>query len=97
MAGQIWQTNSLGGFFYSLNLSDELRIALQPTSRFRQFCDAADAVGKSKGNTWTWDVVSNLSVAGGTLVETNTMPETNFTITQGTLTITEFGNSVLIH
>lgn len=27
-------------------------------------------------------------------METNTMPETNFTITQGTLTITEAGNSV---
>lgn len=35
MAGQIWATNSLGGFFYSLNLSDELREALQPMSRFR--------------------------------------------------------------
>lgn len=28
------------------------------------------------------------------MVETNTVPETNFTITQGTLTITEFANSV---
>lgn len=94
MAGQIWATNSLGGFFYSLNLSDELRTALQPMSRFRQFCELGDAVGKSKGQTWTWDVVSDVATAGGTLVETNTMPETNFTITQGTLTITEFGNSV---
>ena len=91
MAGQIWATNSLGGFFYSLNLSDELRTALQPMSRFRQFCELGDAVGKSKGQTWTWDVVSDVATAGGTLVETNTMPETNFTITQGTLTITEYG------
>lgn len=35
MAGQLWAVNSLGGFFYSLNLSDELREALQPMSRFR--------------------------------------------------------------
>ncbi len=83
-----------GGFFFSLNLSDELRIALQPTSRFRQFCDAADAVGKNKGQTWTWDVISNVATAGGTLVETNTMPETQSTISQATLTITEYGNSV---
>lgn len=94
MAGQIWATNSLGGFFYSLNLSDELREALQPMSRFRQFCDMGDAAGKQKGQTWTWDVVSNVATAGGTLVETNTMPETQFTITQGTLTVTEYGNSV---
>lgn len=94
MAGQIWATNSLGGFFYSLNLSDELRTALQPMSRFRQFCDAKDAGGKQKGNTFTWDIVQNVATAGGTLVETATMPETNFTISQATLTITEYGNSV---
>jgi N4-gp56 family major capsid protein len=31
---------------------------------------------------------------GTTLLETNTMPVTNFTVSQGTMTITEFGNSV---
>ncbi len=41
-----------------------------------------------------WDVMSNVATQGSTLVETNTMPESNFTITQGTLTITEAGNSV---
>lgn len=96
MAGQLWAVNSLGGFFYSLNLSDELREALQPMARFRQFCDVKDASqqGKGKGQTFTWDVVSNVQSAGGTLVETNTMPETQFTITQATLTINEYGNSV---
>lgn len=94
MAGQLWGVNSLGGFFFSLNLSDELRTALQPKSRFRQFCDMKDAVGKEKGNTYTWDIVQDVATAGGTLVETNTMPETNFTIIQGTLTVTEYGNSV---
>ena len=97
MAGQIWATNSLGGFMYSLNLSDELREALQPMSRFRQFCDVEGAVGKSKGQTWTWDVVQDIATAGGTLVETATMPESNFTIIQGTLTVTEYGNSITIH
>ena len=94
MAGQIWATSSLGGFFYSLNLSDELRDALQPMMRFRQFCDVKDAAGKQKGNTFTWDIVQDVATAGGALVETNTMPETNFTINQATLTITEYGNSV---
>lgn len=96
MAGQLWAVNSLGGFFYSQNLSDELREALQPMSRFRQFADVKDASqqGKGKGQTFTWDVVSNVATAGGTLVETNTMPETQYTITQATLTINEYGNSV---
>jgi N4-gp56 family major capsid protein len=96
MASQLWAVNTLGGYFYSLNLSDELRQALQPTVKFRQFCDVKDASqqGKKKGDTFTWDIVSNIQTRGNTLTETNTMPESNFTITQGTLTIAEYGNSV---
>ena len=94
MAGQIWATNSLGGFMYSLNLSDELREALQPMSRFRQFCEPMDGAGKQRGQTFTWDVYGDVSAAGGTLVETATMPETQSAITQATLTISEYGNSV---
>jgi N4-gp56 family major capsid protein len=96
MSSQLWAVNTLGGYFYSLNLSNELRQALQPMAKFRQFCDVKDASqqGKNKGETFTWDVVSNVATQGGSLLETNTMPETNFTITQGTLTLNEYGNSV---
>jgi len=94
MAGQVWATNSLGGFMYSDQLSDVLRHAVQPLVKFRQFCDVKDAFGKHRGQLYHWDVYSDVSSQGGTLVETNTMPETNFTITQGTLTVTEYGNSV---
>lgn len=96
MSSQLWAVNSLGGYFYSLNLSEELRETLQPLTKFRQFADVRDASqqGQHKGNTFTWDVVGNVVTSGGTVVETNTMPETNFTITQGTLTVTEYGNSV---
>lgn len=41
-----------------------------------------------------WNVYSDVQTQGSTLNETDVMPETNFTITQGTLTITEAGNSV---
>lgn len=96
MAGQVWAVNSLGGFFYSRQLSNVLRMNVQPLVKFRQFADVHDISqqGKKKGDTFTWDVVSDVATAGAVLVETNTMPETNFTITQGTLTITEAGNSV---
>jgi N4-gp56 family major capsid protein len=96
MSSQLWAVNTLGGYFYSLNLSDELRQALQSTSKFRQFADVKDASqqGKKKGETFTWDIVSNIATRGGALTETNTMPESNFTITQGTLTIGEYGNSI---
>lgn len=96
MAGQVWAVNSLGGFMYSRQLSNVLRMAVQPLVKFRQFCDVRDASqqGKKKGDIFTWDVFSDVATAGGVLIETNTMPETNFTIVQGTLTITEAGNSV---
>ena len=96
MAGQVWAVNSLGGYMYSRQLSNVLRMAVQPLVKFRQFADVRDASqqGKKKGDTFTWDVFSDVANAGGNLTETNTMPETNFTITQGTLTVTEAGNSV---
>ena len=94
MAGQIWATNSLGGYMYADNLSDKLRETVQPMVKFRQFCDVKDAAGKHKGQIFHWDVYKDVQTQGGTLVETNTMPESNFEIVQGTLTITEYGNAV---
>lgn len=92
--GQLWSVNSLGGYMYSDNLSKELRTAVQPGLRFRQFCDAKEAFGKNRGEKFHWNVYSDVATQGAKLVETNTMPETNFTITQGTLTIHPYGNSV---
>lgn len=96
MAGQIWVTNSLGGYMYSDNLSKVLRSAVQPLCKFRQFADVKDAAvqGKGKGDTFHWNIYSDIATQGTTLTETDTMPESNFTITQGTMTITEYGNSV---
>ena len=79
---------------YSDQLSDTMRHAVQPMVKFRQFCDIKDAFGKHRGENYHWNVYSDVATQGGTLIETNTMPETNFTITQGTLTVTEYGNSV---
>ncbi len=81
---------------YADELSDVLRCAVQPLVKFRQFCDAKDATDKGlhKGELYHWNIYSDITTQGGTLVETSTMPESNFTITQGTLTMNEFGNSV---
>jgi len=93
---QLWVTDSLGGYMSAKNLSKKLRLAVQPLIKFRQLCDAKDASqqGKHKGSTYHWDVFSDVAAQGTTLTETTTMPETQFVITQGTLTIDEFGNSV---
>lgn len=96
MAGQLWSTNTLGGYMSSDKLSRVLRFALQPLVKFRQFADIKDAAGqgKSKGDSYQWNVYSDVATQGAALVETNAMPETNFVIAQRALTITEMGNSV---
>lgn len=94
MSGQVWQTSALGGFMWSPNLSRKLRTALQPMVRYRQFCDAKEAFGLGIGDTFNWNIYSDVAQAGGQLAETATMPETNFTITQNSLKIVEYGNSV---
>jgi len=96
MAGQLWAVNALGGYMYTDELTNVLRTALQPIVRFRQFCDAKDATDKGlgKGNLFHWNVYSDVATAGGELNEQEAMPETNYSITQGQLTITEYGNSV---
>jgi len=100
MAGQIWAINSEGGYAYSDNLSRELRTHVQPAVKFRQLCDAKDAAmqGLGKGDTFHWNVYSDLQDNGDTgkngIDEREVMPEDNFTISQGTLTMGEFGRSV---
>ena len=94
MSGQVWSTNALGGYMFAANLSRKLRTALQPMVRFRQFCDAKEAFGLGIGDTFHWNVYSDVQQAGGALTENMTMPETNFTISQSSAVITEYGNSV---
>ena len=94
MAGQLWVTNSLGGFLANPLLSKKIRHLAQPIMKFRQFVDAESAVGRGRDDTFLFDKISNISTAGGTLVETETIPKRNYTITQGSLVITEYGNSI---
>ncbi len=93
---QTWGTNSAGGYMYSDELSDVLRMAVQPMVKFRQFCDAKDATNKglSKGDKFNWNIYSDVGTAGTTLTEGTAIPETAFTVEQNQLTITEYGNSV---
>ncbi len=55
-----------------------------------------DGYGKElhKGETFTWNVYSDVDTQGTTLDETTTMPEAKYTITQHSLTVTEYGNAV---
>lgn len=93
---QIWGVSADGGYMYSDELSDELRMKIQPQIRYRQHSDAKDGLDKgyNTGDKFHWNVYSDVADQGGTLEEQEEMAETKFVITQGELTVTEYGNSV---
>lgn len=92
MPAMVWSTQS--GFLTSGKLNKEFQTQAQPLTRFRQFVSIKNALGKNAGETVNWLQVSNVNAYGGKLVETNTMHETNQTLTWGTLSVTEYGNSI---
>jgi N4-gp56 family major capsid protein len=94
MPGQVYSVSSLGGNWSAPYLSQKIRHVAQPEFKFRQFLDVREEVGKGKGDTWFFDKSGNVATQGGTLVETNTIPETNFVTNQGTGVLAEYGNSV---
>lgn len=96
MAGQLWSVPSEGGYLYADQLSDQLRMQVQGLTKMRQFCDAKDGTqkGLGRGESFTWDVFSPLGRRGTRLAETESMPESGFTIRQGSLTVTEMGQAV---
>lgn len=96
MTGQIWAVAAEGGYLYSDELSDYLRLTQQPYTKFRQLCDAEDGTqkGLNRGDKFSWNVYSNVGTQGRRLDERQPMPETGFTISQKQLTVYEAGNSV---
>ena len=94
MGQQLWMTSSLGGYLSNNVLSKQIRQASQPIMKFRQFVDPEPASGKNRGDKVLFNKISNISTAGGTLTETDTIPKRNYTILQGSLTVTEYGNAI---
>ena len=93
MSGNMWSDTG-SGYLANPTLSDEFRTALQPLSRFRQFCDVEAAIGKNRGETFQWNVYGDTVDEGGVLQENQPMPETSFPISQGSVTMTEVGLAV---
>src|SRR3954454_17136676 len=96
MTGQIWSVPAEGGYLYSDELSKTLRLVMQPMCKFRQLCDAQDGAekGLNAGDTFHWNVLSNLSPQGRRLDERTSIPESGFTLQQKSMTLFEAGNSV---
>lgn len=92
MAGHLWVNDS--GVHFSPKLSQKLRYSAQPMLKFRAFTDKKDAFGKGMGDSFNWDKVANLGTIGGLQIETNTANRSSQAITKGTLTVTEYMNSL---
>lgn len=92
MGNMVWTTQS--GFLSNGKLSKDFQKSAQPLLRFRQFVSLKDALGKKEGESYNWLRVANVGTYGGKLTETNTMHETTQALTLGTMTVTEYGNSL---
>lgn len=91
---QVWSVAAYGAYLYSDELSDVLRMALQPVTRFRDCCDVEEAKGLNRGDAWNWNTFGNVETEGDELQEDQPIPETRFSIGKTSLTVTEFGNSI---
>jgi len=91
---QNWKTDADGGYLANDVLSKKIRQIAQPQMKFRQFCRVEPGLGKGKGDTIKFDRVSNVASSGRAITEFETMPETSITVTQGTVTVSEYGNSI---
>jgi N4-gp56 family major capsid protein len=94
MGQQLWMTDNLGGYLSNDVLSKQIRHSAQPIMKFRQFVTAEAAAGKNRGDKVLFNKISNISAAGGTLTETDTIPKRNYTIVQGSLSVAEYGNAI---
>jgi N4-gp56 family major capsid protein len=95
MSGQLW-SRSDSGYMATPTLSEELRTAVQPLSRFTQFCDVEVALGKNKGDEYTWNIYGDTADDGNAagIPENQRMPETDFPVGNGRVVVKEFGISV---
>lgn len=96
MADMIWTSGSADqGQYLSLGkLSKKFQTVAQPMLRFKQFVSTKNALGKHEGESFNWLKITDVNTIGGKLTETNTMHVTDQTLSHGTMTITEYGNSI---
>jgi hypothetical protein len=83
-----------GGYLAAAALSKKWQQQFANMAVVRQVAVAKADFTKKKGATFNWDIFSKVNTAGGALTETLRMNETDITLTQGSLTVTEFGNSI---
>lgn len=93
MSGQLWSVNSVGGYLTNNSLSKSLREQALPMYVYRQFCNIKEDPGAKLGDTVFFDKILKVTSKGGTLTETNTIPETTWKVVKDSVVVTEWGNS----
>lgn len=91
---QAWAPVGSGGYLANPVLSRQIRHAAQPIMKFAQFVRPEPGYGKNKSDTIYFDRVSSVNDAGSSISELSAMPKTTVTITQGSVVVTEYGNSI---
>jgi N4-gp56 family major capsid protein len=94
MTQQIYATSSLGGYYSVPKLTSDIRTIAQPLMMFRRYARPISGAGTKVGDTIYFDKNMNPTSNGGTLSETSTIPRTSFSINQGTVSMTEYGNAI---
>ena len=92
---QLW--SAANGYMATPTLSEKLRQAVQPMSRFTQFCDVEAAIGKNKGDVYSWNSYGAMEDEAADIIgldENAPMPTGDFTTTQASLTMIELGKGV---
>jgi N4-gp56 family major capsid protein len=92
--GQTWSPVGSGGYLANPKLSRQIRHAAAPTMKFAQFTRPEPGFGKNKSDTIYFDRVAKVATNGGTISELAQMPETSVAITQGSVVVNEYGNSI---
>lgn len=93
MSQTLWVNE--GSYMSSPKLSQQMRAQALPGYVFRQFVDKKDGLGSNKGDSVQFTKRLRIDTAGGTLVETTTMPQNRIKVLKGTATVQEYGNGVL--
>lgn len=97
MTATVDWTNTGDGYLYADELSDDLRVALQAQTKFRQFCEPDDGAlnkGLHRGDDYRWNVYGDVAVQGRRVSELQPIPQTSFTVGQASLSLVELANSI---
>lgn len=92
-----WGVEARGGYSALPDLSKKVRDAAEKQMIWRQFCENVDsAFGAGKGDIIKFDKIAQIDTTdvGTALTETVKIPETTITVSQGYLTVNEYGKKV---